>query len=238
MSDLKNVSLSGGREVNAMAKQWGFERLPSNLTFVNGSLEDAVNGTINGTTIVEILSTTNVGSISLTSFIYIIISCLVFVMMVPGSVRWIRAARTQHHRFIPSVTRADFPERQFLQQVRRHYPAAPAVRPVSSYAEAVDHIPSGLVSAEELRKGRALLRAKYALECDVLNYRHVFQANQHIVDKKRRQADGAQHELGRLVYHWLQARHQWSAEEWELVVKISQMIPHVEVEQPGQNNQQ
>lgn len=230
MSDLRNVSFSAGLAVNATTEQWGFEPLPSNLTFVNGTLKDAVNGTINGTIIIERMSNTTIGSIQLTAFIYILMSGLIILMMLPGSIEWIQAATGQDHRFTPSITTPDFPERLFLRQIHRYYPAAPDFEPLNSYAEVVNHTPTGIISAAELRRGRALLRAKYALECDILNLRHVYEPSRHILEEKKKQAEGARQELGRLVQEWLRAKDQWTVEEWELVVEISKRIPHFKVE--------
>jgi hypothetical protein len=224
---LQNVSFSAGDAVNATTEAWRFEPLKSNFTFANGTLEGAINGTINGTTIINTLSSTTVGSIQLASFIYIIMSVVIIVMLLPCSVKWIQAASGGGHRFVPLVAMPEFPERIFKSQLRRYYPPLPDAKPIDSYAEAVDHTPTGVVTPEELRKCRKLLRGKYSLDCQIFNLRHVYEPNRHIVENMKRRSDGACSDLHRMVSGWKQARDQWSAEERKLLTEISERISSI-----------
>jgi hypothetical protein len=235
-SGIQNISLSAGDAANATTGEWRFEPLPSNLTFVNGTLKNGtlVNGmiyngsAINGTIIIERLSSTTVGSVQLASFIYIIMSILIVLMMLPNSVKWIRAASGHSHRFLPLVATPEFRESLFRSQISAYYPSAIVINPVDSYAEAVAHKPTSSVTPEELRKCRQLLRGKYSLDCQIVNLRHVFEPNRHIVEGMKKRSNGACYDLKRMVSGWMQAQGQWSAEEWELVKKISERVSSIQ----------
>jgi hypothetical protein len=232
----KNISLSAIDAANATTEAWRFDPFPANLTFVNGTLKNGTlihgiiyNGSaINGTTIIERHVLTSIGSIQLASFIYLIMSMVIVLAMLPGSVKWIQAASGHYHRFEPTVSTPEYPERIFTGQLMRYYPPLSDTDPPPSYAEVVNHTPSGSVTPEELRKGRQLLRAKYSLDCQIIGLKHVFESDRHIVEKATRQSQGAYSDLQRMAAGWVNARNQWTAEEFRLVTEISNRITNIQ----------
>jgi len=232
----KNISQSAVDAENATTEAWRFDPFPANLTFVNGTLKNGtlINGNvyngsaINGTTIIERYVLASIGSIQLASFIYLMVSMVVIFAMIPGFIKWIQAASGNHHRFEPTVSTPEYPEKIFTKQLMEYYPPRPGTNPPPSYAEAVNHTPSGSVTPEELRKCRQLLRAKYSLDCQIINLKHVFESDRHIVETATRQSQGAYSDLQRMVAGWVNARNQWSAEEFRLVTKISNRITNMQ----------
>jgi len=232
----QSVPFSIINAINTTTGDFRFESLPSNLTFINGTLNNGtfVNGriyngsAINGTTVIERLSLTAVGSVPLASFIYIIMSVVIILMLLPSAIKWIQAASGENHRYMPFVATSTFPEKVFRSQLLRSYPPVPHTKPLDSYAEEVNRTPSGLVTAEKLRKFRELLRRKYSLDCEIVNLRYVYEANRHIVEGMKKRSDGAVYDLQRMVKDWVQAKEQWSEDERALVEKIDKRISSIQ----------
>jgi hypothetical protein len=96
-----------------------------------------------------------------------------------------------------------------------------------SYAEKVLRRPGGAVTSQDLRECRELIRSKYALDAWVYNARDIRAHNRDIMDDKKRQSAGALVDIQRTVKGWVEARAQWSPEEWEMVLRIYQRIQAV-----------
>jgi hypothetical protein len=230
--------LSPGSHANSSASGWGFGPLPPNITFVNGTMNGTIisgrlyNGSdssimTNDTIIIHTLNSNTIGSVSLSSFIYIIMSCIIIIAMLPNGLLLIRAA-SNHNRVHNSATHPTYTERMFQKDLQRCYPATPLTRPQPSYPELVDKMINGRISHKDIEWCKTLLRGKYALDCQTLGLRHVYKSNRRIVDGMEARSAGAVQELHGIANTWMSAKDQWSAEEWELVKQICRRIFAIE----------
>jgi hypothetical protein len=197
-----------------------------NNTVINGQV---YNGSaINGTTVIVRFPSTNLGNISMISFIYMIISVGIIGLMAFPFVQWIQKL-TSH---ISSRGRLKNPqplqafflsENRFERRLREIYPTRNQ-QPQHSYAEKVPRKPGGTVTSQDLRECRELIRSKYALDVWVYNARGARVQNRPIVDEKRRQSAGALVDIQRVVKGWVEAEAQWSTEERKMVQAIYKRI--------------
>lgn len=249
MKNMTNSSYPSPIEaVNLTTGEWRVEPLPSNLTVFNSSVPDntTINGhvyngsAINGTTIIVRFPSTNVGSISMISFIYMIISVGIIGLNAIPFIRWIKELNSHissRGRISNSQPRKPSPlsERKFERRLHRIYPTF-SQPPQDSYAEKVLRKPGGTVTSQDLRECRELIRSKYALDVWVYNARDVRAHNRDIMDDKKRQSAGALVDIQKTVKGWVEAKAQWSPEEWEMVLMIYQriqaLVPNV-VQQPA-----
>ena len=231
----RTLLLSPGAHANSSTGAWGFEPFPSNLTFVNGTLKNGtvINGNvyngsvINGTTIILTLGTSAIGSIQLSSFVYLIMSCIIVILMLCSTLSLIRASTgdTVREHSVPQPT---YSERMLQKDLQICYPKAPQITPQRSYPELADSMPNDRSSTKELEWCKRLLRGKYSLDCQIVNLRHVYAPNRHIVDGMKARSEGAVQDLRGINNAWISARDQWSEEEWALVTQISMRISAIE----------
>ncbi|OCK81693.1 hypothetical protein K432DRAFT_424720 [Lepidopterella palustris CBS 459.81] len=241
------TSLSVLNYVNSTTQEWRVDPLPwSNITVLNGTLTNGTiingyrfNGTafnttaLNTTAIIERVQGTTVGSLSLVSFIYMIMSLLIILIMVPDLIDLTRALTGRIHRYAPAVAASTFSDRDLKKQLLRHYPPAPTMPPLPSYLEAVSQKPGETASAQNLRECRELIRAKYALDVEAYSLRDVHYLNQPIVEDKKRRSRGALEDIRRTVDQWKDAKDQWSPDEWKQVEEIHRRIQSLVNPRPG-----
>jgi hypothetical protein len=220
-------ALSAILAVNLTTSDWGFEPLPSNVTAINGTVPQ--NGTfingdfqnktiINGTYLIERTTPQNIGSVSLVSFIYMVMSLVIILLAAPDSIKWIKAANGER---TTSSTLSITNERNFNAWVQKRYPQTPKIAPADSYAETVARVPDQAFTSKDLQDCIDLIRAKYSLDVQTHNLKDIYAANRPIVDDMRRQAAGALVDLKRMVEGWMAAgQENWSQEEWRLINEI------------------
>jgi hypothetical protein len=222
--------------VNSTTGEWRVDPLPSNITVFNSSVPNniTINGqvyngsAINGTTIIVRFPSTNLGSISMVSFIYMVMSLLIIGVMAFPFILWIKdvtghiSSRSQISNSRPRQP-AFLSERRFERRLRRAYPSLDQP-PQESYAEKVPRKPGGTVTSQDLRECRELIRSKYALDVFIHNARHARAQNMDIVDATRRQSAGALVDIQRTVKGWVEADAGWSPEEREMVQMIYDRI--------------
>jgi hypothetical protein len=211
LSTIDIADLSPLDAVNATTGEWGLEPLPSGLYTDDGSNpSDDPN-------LIELVQSPTVGSISTVSFIYLIMSILIILIMVRPSIHWIRAV-------MGSGTHHSSPERQFRKQLMRHYPPPPKSPPLRSYAETVAREPGRTITPQDLRECRELIREKYELDVEKYNLRDVHDLNRPILDDKIKRSAGALVDIKRIVKGWVEAKEQWSETEWRQVEEINRRI--------------
>lgn len=199
------------RAVSATTWQWGVSSLPSDIS-------------------VDLVQSTTVGSVSTISFIYLMMSALIILIMAriipimaPETVAWVRAVTGSHHL---SGSSSDLSEREFEKRLLRHYPGPRKIPPLPSYVETVSRggRPGALVTSQDLRECRELIRAKYALDVSTFNLRDVHYLNQPIVDDMKRRSAAALVDVRRIVRGWVDAKDQWTEGEWRQVQEINRRI--------------
>jgi hypothetical protein len=246
MKNTTNSSyLSPIEAVNLTTGEWRVEPLPSNLTVFNSSIPDntTINGqiyngsAINGTTVIVRFPSTNIGSISMIPFIYMIISVGIIGLNAIPFVLWIRDLTghiSSRSRISNSQPLRPFflSKREFERRLHQIYPTF-AQPPQDSYAEKEVRRPGGTVTSQDLRECRELIRSKYALDAWVYNARDIRAHNRDIMDDRKRRSAGALVDIQRTVKGWVEAEAQWSPEEWEMVQRIYRRIQAV-VENVGQ----
>lgn len=203
--------------VNETTYEWRVNTLPTNLTVINGTLSNGTiingkvyNGTeVNGTVIIERLQPSAIGSLSVVSFIYMIMTFLVIIIMALPVIKWIEAA----------VKQRLFTEKQFKNQLQRYYPP-PGIKLLRSYAETVSRHPNADCTSEGLWEFRELIREKYAMDVLIWTARFVGEKDLPLVEDRRRRSRGATHDMLKFVGRWVKARDQWSEEEWAKVNEI------------------
>jgi hypothetical protein len=188
--------------VSATTWQWGVSSLPSDIS-------------------VDLVQSTTVGSVSTISFIYLMMSALIILIMAPiilimapKTVAWVRGSSS------------DLSEREFEKRLLRHYPGPRKIPPLPSYVETVSRggRPGALVTSQDLRECRELIRAKYALDVSTFNLRDVHYLNQPIVDDMKRRSAAALVDVRRIVRGWVDAKDQWTEGEWRQVEEINRRI--------------
>jgi len=161
------------------------------------------------------------------SFIYMIMTFVVSLLMAITVIGWIQATvgkRLDKYQFFLPTSPDALTEAQFNQQLRRYYPPAPKKTPLSSYAEPVLGHPNGHCTSQGLREFRELIRKKYALDVEVWNSRFAHEANMPIVDDMKRRSRGATFDMLKSAKRWMDARGEWSIEEWDQVEEINRRI--------------
>lgn len=228
LATISHLNLSAIDAINSTTREFRVSHLPSSLYVYTGTLPNytvidnqVYNGSassINGTTLIQRFPSTTIGTISIVSFIYMMISLITIVIMVPPSLSFIRAVTAQDKfRYSPASTMTD---REFRRLLLPHYPDAPP----PSYAETVPRKQGAVVTPGDLQECRKLIRAKYKLDVSIYNHRDVLAVNRYIVDDMRRRSAGALVDIRGTIMGWMDVRAQWSEEEWEMVVEIWENI--------------
>lgn len=157
------------------------------------------------------------------SFIYMIMTFLVILLMASTVVGWIQAAvggKPYEYTFFLPTSSGALTDKQFNKQIRHHYPKETAEKPTPSYAETSYGLAKGECTAQGLRDFRDLIRQKYALDVNVWNYRFAHETNQPEIDEMKARSEGATSDMVKIVERWMGSREQWSVEEWAQVQEI------------------
>jgi hypothetical protein len=221
------------RSINATTPAWRLGPLSSTWVFVTDSIPaySYVNGyyyvdshsAIGDTVIVQRKEIKGVGTLPLTSFVYLIISAFVILVLIalPNCRYIVRLLLGNDTRFATDGTAIS--EFTFGRLVGAFYPRAPRREPLPSYPEVVDYESSREVSSSDVRECQSMIRRVYALKVKAFNARDVSHANRGIVDGWKVQATAGLKDLQSLADKWSQ-RRDWSPEEREKVDLIRQRI--------------
>lgn len=218
--------------INSSTFQWGLHPLPTNLTIFNSSVPNNtyINGQlyngsdINGTTVVVCFPSTTIGNMDTISFIYLIISLTILIIMIYPFVYLLRALFDPNSSGLPNRLppvfrqRSAVSQRQFGKRLRSLYKRVVQ----RSYIEVVPPGPDDKITAQDLRKCRELIRSRYKLDVKIYNSRNAF--DQNAVNELRRQAAGALADLHQMIQGWVDGRDRWEPEEWILVDKLHRRI--------------
>lgn len=232
--------------INATARDWRVEPLPSILTFVNGSLTTTyTNGTPysgnipNGTASIELVQSTTVGGVPMLRFIYLMISIIVILVLLVCSLEWVLAFNEkQPHRWYSenlgyicawrytpvALVTAGITPGAFRHELLNRYPPEPDVAPLPSYIESALRKPGDPITPEEPRRCRQLIREKYAMDVEIYNLRDVLASDRPSREAKKSQSNGAIEDIRRTVGSWMRTPNDWSAEEWEYIQEINRII--------------
>ena len=222
---------SPGQLANSSAEGRGFEPLPNNVTFVNATMNGTlINGRLyntsdssiffNGTTIIHTMDSNMIGSVSLFSFIYIIMSCVIIIGMLPNGIRIIRAALrpTSAYGF---AGRPKYTEAKFSGDMKSFYPEPPKNPPQPSYPELVD-------KHADVKWCKTLLRGKYTLDCQATSADYMPSRDVVVFDRLRARSEGAVQELHAMASTWMRERDRWTNDEWNLVTRICERLSTIE----------
>jgi hypothetical protein len=224
--------ISAIQAVNGTTDQWRVDPLPGNLTAINGTLSNGTlingnvyhDGDILGTTVIERVQPSTFGSLTVVSFIYMLMSLLIILFLAAGFTKFVRVALGQRQYeytlFLPTTATGALTAREFDKQLRRFYPSRSPNVPPPSYAETRPRHPNGDFSSQGLREFRELIRAKYAMDVQVWNFRDAHPLNEPIVAEWRKRSRGATLDMMETVAKWTASREQWSVDEWEQVREI------------------
>jgi len=202
--------------VNSSAGDWGVDPLPPLTYLKNGTFRAADNSTFTRT------HTTAVGSVALVSFIYMLMSLAIILVMVIKSVSWIRGASpSTKYKWEPEPRPGFLSARKFEAQLRRWYPRDASLQTMS-FDETVAH--SSGAQAQDVRECGELIRTKFRLDLKVYNLRDARVVDRPIVEDMRKRSEGAMADIRRATAGWNAARRQWSAEEWEVVKQIHEVV--------------
>jgi len=205
--------------VNETTADFRVDPLPSELTVDGTTVFIYGDGqTMTDTAIIQRVPSTMVGSISTVSFIYMLMSLIIIVIMVPYSLEWIRAVTGQDGGTPPPAP--TLTEREFRRQLSPHYPNPP----LPSYVETVTRTSGATATSQDLWECRQLIRSKYALDLSIYNHRDVAAVGRHRVDDMRRRSAGALIDIQQTVKGWANAKDKWSEEELEKVEEIHNRI--------------
>jgi hypothetical protein len=69
-----------------------------------------------------------------------------------------------------------------------------------------------------------LIRTKFQLDLKAYDLRDARAVDRPIVEDMKRRSEGAMAEIRRITAGWNAARRQWSAEEWDVVREIHEVV--------------
>ncbi|KAH8676468.1 hypothetical protein BGZ60DRAFT_402680 [Tricladium varicosporioides] len=171
-----------------------------------------------------------IGTVPLTSFIYMIMSILIICGMTFNFVKWTQAATGAPLKYAPVLRPGLLPERDFEKILEEYYPRDPDTPPTPAYAETIEHDTKKGISSQDLRECRELIRAKFALDVDVYNLQDVDEMHWSTVEDKVQRSKGAMIDIRKKINAWKTAKDQWTAVEWAMVEELHYRIsgPHPE----------
>ena len=220
--------------VNATTPYWRLGPLPGEWLFYNGSSQQYSN---NGSSYwyyyqannsaeplvwIKINNITHIGSLQLNSFVYLIISFVVFVLLLllPNCRYITRLLLGNDRRFGTST--ASNSDYAFDRELKNLYPTE-GPEPLPSYPEVLHYHDSKAVRAQDIRECQSMIRKIYALKVDAYNARDVRRANMEIVAEWKMQASAGLRDVKSLVEKWDQ-RRDWDDYERVKVTAIRQRI--------------
>jgi hypothetical protein len=159
-----------------------------------------------------------------------IMTFLVIIIMAYTVKGWIEAVVTQrtyeYTFFLPTTS---LTERRFSKQLKKYYPDEPAQTARPSYAETLSGNAGVDCTPEGLRSLRELIRGKYAMDVRIWNSRFVQEKHVPTVEDWKIRSRGATLDMLKAVKGWMDAREQWTTEEWAQVIEINQRISQLEL---------
>jgi len=203
--------------------------IPKN-TYVNGHYYDGSINSINDTIIIQRKEIRNIGTLPLSTFVYLIVSIVVIMaLLAMPSCRYIfRLLLGNDKRFGTDRTNGSLSEYAFDRQLREFYPP-PGADPLPSYPELVDYDASNDVTSTNIRDCQSMIRKVYALKVDAYNARDVRRAHQDMVAGWKMQATAGLRDVQGTVERWAQ-RTDWSTEEKRKVDEIRARILTIQPE--------
>jgi hypothetical protein len=202
--------------VNSSVGDWGVDPLPSLTYLKNGTFKAADNSTFTRA------HATTVGSVALVPFIYMLMSLAIILIMIPKSVSWVRGiSSSARYKWEPEPRPGFLSARRFEAQLRRWYPRDASLQTMS-FDETVAR--SSGAQAQDVRECGELIRTKFRLDLKVYNLRDAKAVDRPIVEGMRKRSEGAMAEIKRTTAGWNAARRQWSAEEWDVVKEIHEVV--------------
>ncbi|ETI21664.1 hypothetical protein G647_08011 [Cladophialophora carrionii CBS 160.54] len=225
------------RSINATTPAWRLGPLNASWVVVTDSIPPGsdVNGhnysdshsDIGGTIVVQRKVTNSVGSLPLNSFVYLMISAFVIIVLIalPNCKYIARLLLGKDTRFDTDCPHSatGISEFTFNRMICGFYPPEPRHEPLPSYLEALDYVPGREVRSSDVRECQSMIRRVYLLKVKVFNAGNVHPANLGIVDDWRLQAKAGLSDIRILADSWAQ-RHDWSPEEKMKVAQIRQRI--------------
>ncbi|KAH7330477.1 hypothetical protein BKA65DRAFT_509470 [Rhexocercosporidium sp. MPI-PUGE-AT-0058] len=178
------------------------------------------------------MNSTNVGSVPLMSFIYLLMSIVIVAVMFEQVSQW--ALGLHHSNATPyksTLSSSNLTEKQFARQLKALYRHNEKGIWVSSETETVDKI--GGTGSRDIRRCAELIRAKFGLDIDVYNLRDVTRANIPVKLEKERQSEGAMADLKTMVRGWVEKKANWSDEEWKIVEEIGERVARLRMRRDG-----
>jgi hypothetical protein len=210
--------------IDATAAFWRVSPLPDkDWYFINGSLpEDSDYG---NATVFTWKPMTQLGSISVRSFVYLMISVVVILVLIflPSCRHVAHLILGNDRRFGTDRTNSRISAHAFDRRLREIYPREPEGNAMPSYPEQLFHQPGRDVSAGDVRECQSMLRQIYGLKINAFNARDVRRGNQEIVTGWKTQATSGLKDLKEIVDRWGQNTN-WSARERTKVEEIRRRI--------------
>lgn len=214
---IADPNLSALENVNNTVSEWRIDPLPANITVVKGNI---TSGIYPNTTIIHRISSTSVGSVPLVPFIYLMMSILVILLMIPTFVEWVRSLASKPHRWEPDLGHSTLTERAFERKLLRYYHRPNQT--LQSQAETVMRKQG--TESEDIRACQELIRAKFGLEIQIWNLRDATFVHRPIVEDMKRRAQGAMSDIVKITEAWRGAEDQWDEAEWKLVEEIHRRV--------------
>lgn len=156
-----------------------------------------------------------IGNVPLITFIYLILSLAIIVLLARSTIKWIRTLTKPFDtgNLLPIYERKKLSVKAFKTRLETLFP--PPERQIMSFSEKLEKEKD---VSEEVRDVREMLRAKYLLDLEIEGADG---------ERKRMLEDRAQeglNEIRRKVATWVERKEQWSAEERRLVEEIQRRI--------------
>ncbi|EXJ56122.1 hypothetical protein A1O7_09053 [Cladophialophora yegresii CBS 114405] len=223
------------RSINATSPAWRLGPLNASWVFVTDSIppNSYVNGynfsdtssDLSGTIIVQRKEINSVGTLALHSFVYLMVSAFVVIVLIalPNCKYIAKLLFGEDTRFDTDADRVGITEFTFDRMMRGFYPPEPRHEPLPSYLEALDYMPGREVRSSDVRECQSMMRRVYLLKVKVHNAGNVHPANRGIVDDWRVQARAGLSDIRILADKWAQ-RQDWSPEERLKVAQIRERI--------------
>ncbi|KAI9764969.1 MAG: hypothetical protein M1840_007891 [Geoglossum simile] len=193
--------------VNATTREWRVDPLPPDSYITQGQ-------------------STTIGNISTVSFIYMLMSLLIVLLMLWPSIDWIGLVVQQKHPYKPpDKILSTLPPHAFRRRLSQLYPSNirnPLL--LDCFAETVPRPLGEKVTPQDLRECRELIRAKFALDVNIHNHRNAVHSRQPVEEMKRKSV-GALGDIKMAVERWVErGKGEWSKEEWKIVKEIHRRL--------------
>lgn len=240
--------------INATTSSWGLAPLSSEWLFLTGDLPNGTqvgnyfyyNGSVDSVgnwTVVQRKPVGHVGTLPLTSFVYLMISVVVVLALIllPNCKYIVRLLLGGDSRFGTDSISADggikgrnnssgpLSAYAFDRHLKHFYPPPPPP-PLPSYLEVVDPVlsePNKPIRASDIRDCQSMLRKIYGLKVDAFNMRDVRAVNKEVVVERKNQATAGLRDVQGVVEMWA-LRKDWNDEEKKVVDEIRRRVKGIQ----------